>query len=79
MQVERWNFEGDVALSELGLRRKTDKIDAVIARHFRITIGREQVLLGAGDAIYVPSGVEHRAEVMGENAVASLDAVKNHP
>jgi len=56
-----------------------DNIDAVVSRHFRITMGAEQVLLGAGDAVYVPSGVEHSAEVMGENAVASLDAVKNHP
>jgi mannose-6-phosphate isomerase-like protein (cupin superfamily) len=104
MQVERWNFERDGPLSELGLRRKleglgyrvsryiyppgtyfpmhahaTDKIDAVVSGHFRITMGAEQVLLGAGDAVYVPSGVEHSAEVVGENAVASLDAVKNHP
>jgi mannose-6-phosphate isomerase-like protein (cupin superfamily) len=42
-------------------------------------MGAEQVLLGAGDAVYGPSGVKHSAEVVGENAVASLDAVKNHP
>ena len=39
----------------------TDKIDAVVSGHFRITMGAEEVLLGAGDAVYVPSGVEHSA------------------
>jgi mannose-6-phosphate isomerase-like protein (cupin superfamily) len=57
----------------------TDKIDAVVSGHFRITMGAEEVLLGAGDAVYLPGGVEHSAEVVGEKAVASLDAVKNHP
>jgi quercetin dioxygenase-like cupin family protein len=56
-----------------------DKIDAVVSGHFRITMGAEEVLLGAGDAVYVPSGVEHSAEVVGDDAVASLDAVKNDP
>jgi mannose-6-phosphate isomerase-like protein (cupin superfamily) len=31
-----------------------DKIDAVVAGHLRITRGAEEVLLGAGDAVYVP-------------------------
>jgi mannose-6-phosphate isomerase-like protein (cupin superfamily) len=56
-----------------------DKIDAVVSGHFRITMGAEEALLGAGDAVYVPGGVKHSAEVVGEEAVASLDAVKNHP
>ena len=54
-----------------------DKIDEVVSGHFRITMGAEQVLLGAGDAVYLPRGVEHSGELVGENAVASLDAVKN--
>ena len=56
----------------------TDKIGAVVSGHFRITMGAEEVLLGAGDAVYVPSGVEHSAEVVGDDAVASLDVLKNH-
>jgi quercetin dioxygenase-like cupin family protein len=39
-----------------------DKIDAVLAGQFRITMGEESVVLGPGDAVAVP--------------VVSLDAVK---
>jgi hypothetical protein len=42
-------------------------------------MGAEQVLLGARDAVDLPSGVEYSAEVVGENAVSSRDAVKNRP
>ena len=53
-----------------------DKVDAVVYGHFRITMGEEEVLLGAGDAVYVPRGTEHSAEVVGDEAVVSLDAVR---
>lgn len=53
-----------------------DKVDAVLAGRFRITIGDESVILNAGDYIYVPAGVNHRAEVVGDESVVSLDAAK---
>jgi mannose-6-phosphate isomerase-like protein (cupin superfamily) len=33
-----------------------DKIDAVLAGRFRITMGSESIILEAGDAVYVPRG-----------------------
>lgn len=53
-----------------------DKIDAVISGQFRVTMGGEAVILGPGQYIYVPKGVEHTAEVVGSEDVVSLDAVR---
>jgi quercetin dioxygenase-like cupin family protein len=55
---------------------QVDKMDAVVEGHFRITMGEEEVLLGAGDAVHVPRGTEHSAEVVGDLAVVSFDGVK---
>lgn len=52
-----------------------DKIDAVLSGNFRIAIGKESVVLAAGDFIHVPAGAEHSAEVIGNQAVVSLDGV----
>ena len=38
-------------------------------------MGKESVVLAAGDFIYVPAGAEHSAEVMGQQSVVSLDGV----
>jgi quercetin dioxygenase-like cupin family protein len=53
-----------------------EKMDAVLAGRFHITIQGEEVVLGPGDAILVPPGVAHSAEVVGNESVISLDAVK---
>ena len=53
----------------------TEKIDAVLSGSFRITMGKDSVVLKAGDFIHVPAGAEHSAEVVGKEAVVSLDAV----
>jgi quercetin dioxygenase-like cupin family protein len=53
-----------------------DKIDAVVYGHFLVTLGEDEILLGAGDALHVPRGAEHSAEVVGDEAVVSLDAVR---
>jgi quercetin dioxygenase-like cupin family protein len=53
-----------------------DKMDAVLSGQFRITMGGKSVVLGPGDTVYVPRGVEHSAEVVGDSAVVSLDGVK---
>lgn len=54
-----------------------DKIDAVLAGQFRLTIGREEALLGPGDWIEVPRGAVHSATVVGHDPVISLDAVRS--
>ena len=53
-----------------------DKMDAVISGHFRISIGKDTVVLGPGDAVYVPRGVPHSAEVVGHSSVTSFDGAK---
>ena len=53
-----------------------DKIDAVLAGRFQLTMNGESVVLEAGDSLYVPRGVEHSAEVIGDDPVISLDAIR---
>lgn len=53
-----------------------DKIDGVLAGQFRLVMEGREVVLGPGDAIEVPSGARHSAEVLGSETVVSLDAVK---
>jgi Mannose-6-phosphate isomerase len=53
-----------------------DKIDGVLAGRFRMTMGGESVILKAGDMLAVPAGALHAAEVVGDEAVVSLDAVR---
>lgn len=53
-----------------------DKIDAVLSGRFRMTTPEGGVVLGAGDLLAVPRGTVHRAEVVGAEAVVSLDATR---
>lgn len=51
-----------------------DKIDAVLAGRFRMSVGGESVVLEAGDGLAVPCGAVHSAEVVGGDPVVSLEA-----
>jgi quercetin dioxygenase-like cupin family protein len=53
-----------------------DKIDGVLAGRFRMSMNGGSVVLEAGDLLVVPKHVFHAAEVVGDEAVVSLDAVK---
>ena len=53
-----------------------DKIDAVVTGRFRIFLEGQDVVLEPGDAVAVPRGAVHSAEVIGNESVVSLDAVK---
>jgi quercetin dioxygenase-like cupin family protein len=55
---------------------EVDKIDAVVSGRFQLSIRGEDIVLEAGDSLDVPRGVPHRAEVVGEDPVVSLDAVR---
>lgn len=54
-----------------------DKIDAVLSGRFRISMENRAYILEAGDWLEVPRGVVHSAEVLGDQSVISLDAIKN--
>ncbi len=53
-----------------------DKVDAVLSGRFRITLGEGVAELEPGDWVEVPAGAVHSAEVVGEESVVSLDAVR---
>ncbi|MGD8207266.1 MAG: cupin domain-containing protein [Thiohalocapsa sp.] len=53
-----------------------DKIDGVLSGRFRMTMSGQEVVLEAGDLLVVPKHVTHTAEVVGDDPVVSLDAVR---
>jgi len=53
-----------------------DKWDGVLAGRFRMVMGGQEVVLEAGDMLFVPKGVSHSAEVVGDDSVVSVDAVR---
>jgi quercetin dioxygenase-like cupin family protein len=53
-----------------------DKIDGVLSGKFKMTMHGESVILQAGDSLAVPSGAIHSAEVVGDEPVVSLDAIR---
>lgn len=55
-----------------------DKIDAVLQGTFKITMHAESVILTRGSYIEVPKHTIHSAEVIGNEAVVSIDAVKQN-
>ncbi|HVB37303.1 MAG TPA: cupin domain-containing protein [Vicinamibacterales bacterium] len=54
-----------------------DKIDAVVSGRFRMATHHLDAVLTAGDCLTVPHGVLHRAEVVGDEPVISLDASRS--
>ncbi|OJT18377.1 hypothetical protein BO221_40610 [Archangium sp. Cb G35] len=76
MMLERWDADREGALSEAAPRTVFDfhahgvgELDAVLSGRFRLTMAGRSVVLDAGDVLYVPAGVLHRA-------VLSFDGVK---
>ena len=53
-----------------------DKINAVLSGRFKLEMGGNSVILETGDALAVPKGAIHSAEVVGNESVVSLDAIK---
>ena len=54
-----------------------DKIDAVLSGVFEIVMAGQTCRLHAGEWVEVPAGIVHRAAVIGNETVVSLDAVRN--
>ena len=52
------------------------KIDGVLSGRFKMTMYGQSIVLQAGDSLVVPKNVAHSAEVIGDEAVVSLDAIK---
>ncbi|HKJ77399.1 MAG TPA: cupin domain-containing protein [Gammaproteobacteria bacterium] len=52
------------------------KVEVILAGRFRLGMAGESLVLEAGQAIHVPKGAVHNAEVVGNEPVVSLDAVR---
>jgi quercetin dioxygenase-like cupin family protein len=53
-----------------------DKIDGVLAGRFRLVLQGQELVLEPGDCVSVPKGAVHSAEVVGNEPVISLDALR---
>ena len=53
-----------------------DKIDGVLSGRFRMQMYNQTVILEAGDSLRVPKGAIHSAEVVGDQIVVRLDAIR---
>lgn len=53
-----------------------DKMDTVLKGTFKIEALGKKFILKPGDMLYVPAGLTHNAEVVGDEEVVSLDASK---
>lgn len=53
-----------------------DKKDAVLSGRLKIGAAGREFVLEAGDVIEIPAGTRHTAEVVGDEAVVSLDATR---
>ena len=51
-----------------------DKIDLVLKGRFLICMDQREYLLGEGDYLEIPMGTMHRAAVVGDEEVISIDA-----
>lgn len=58
---------------------EVDKKDAVLGGRFKISADSKEFVLEAGDVIEIPAGTLHTAEVVGGEAVVSLDAIRLRP
>lgn len=56
---------------------EVDKKDTVLRGRLKIGAEGKEVVLGPGDMIEIPAGTVHTAEVVGEEAVVSLDATRD--
>jgi quercetin dioxygenase-like cupin family protein len=71
-------FFCDVYCLEAGQAQKAhrhdeaDKIYAVLEGEVRVAIGEETALLGGGDAVLAPAGVDHALENQGPGRAAVL-------
>lgn len=54
-----------------------DKIDVVIKGRFMINMDGENGLLRDGDYVFIPRGKLHRAAVVGDEDVVSIDATRS--
>lgn len=73
--VSRYTYPPGTYFSEH--THAVDKKDTVLRGRLKIGAEGREVVLEAGDMIEIPAGTVHTAEVVGEEAVVSLDATRS--
>jgi len=53
-----------------------DRVDAVLSGHFKVTLEGEEMVLRAGDCLFIPRGTPRSAEVIGNQPVMCLEGYK---
>jgi quercetin dioxygenase-like cupin family protein len=74
-RVSRWVYPAGIVFDFH--THEYDKMDAVVSGQFKMTMQGQTVVLGPGDALQVPAGTAHRAEVVGSEPVVSLDGERS--
>lgn len=76
MNVMHWNFEDGVSLPEHS--HESEQFGYIITGKFKVTIGGETEILGAGDSYFVPSNAPHAFEAIGKTeAIDVFSPVKD--
>ena len=73
--VSRYTYPQGTYFSEH--THAVDKKDTALRGRLKIGAEGREVVLEAGDMIEIPAGTVHTAEVVGEEAVVSLDATRS--
>ena len=73
-QVSRYNYPPGTCFPEH--THNVDKIDGVLSGRFKMTLYGQSIILQTGDTLEVPRGAVHSAEVIGDEPVVSLDAIR---
>jgi len=73
-EVDRWEYPPGCRFP--AHTHDVDKKDAVVSGRFRLTINGVSVVLEPGDVLDIPRGTVHAAEVVGDEPVVSLDAIR---
>lgn len=58
-------------------KSKVERVSSLLAGHFRVRLRGKTIFLGAGDRLTFPKGVKHKAKVMGDQEVISLEATRS--
>jgi quercetin dioxygenase-like cupin family protein len=86
MTLEHWDVEREGPLSEAALRRKMESLGYAVSRwvyppgtvfdFHSHEVDKLDAVLSGRFRLCVPAGALHRAEVVGDEPVVSLDGVK---
>jgi quercetin dioxygenase-like cupin family protein len=73
-QVSRYDYPPGTYFPDHS--HSVDKIDGVLSGRFRMSMLGQTLVLEPGDCLRVPKGAIHSAEVVGDETVVSLDAIR---